>query len=127
MKKDYFCLIGLLFLSITIGLLNFFALKYNLFWVFKWFDIPMHFLGGVFISFLASYFILFKNINITYTKFLLFNIFAILVFGTLWEVFEVFIGSTSIYDISYCSDTGLDIMADLLGSISGALIIYNKK
>lgn len=127
MKKDFFCLIGLLVLSVVIAFLNYIALTFNLFWIFKWFDIPLHFLGGAFISFLTSYFILVLKKDLSYTRFLLINIVSVFVFGLLWEIFELLIGSTSINDLVYFSDTGMDFIADFLGAILSSVLIYFKK
>jgi ABC-type Na+ efflux pump permease subunit len=127
MKKDFFCLTGVLISSFFVAFLNYIALKFNLFWIFSWFDIPLHFLGGVFVSFLTSYIIFLKLENVSYLKFLIINTVTVLVFGFFWEVFELKIGSTSFDDLIYFSDTGMDFVADILGSIITSILIYFKK
>jgi hypothetical protein len=52
---------------------------------------------------------------------------TVLVFGFFWEVFELKIGSTSFDDLIYFSDTGMDFVADILGSIITSILIYFKK
>lgn len=127
MKKYFFCLISLLVLTFILTSLNFIALKYDLFWVLKWFDIPMHFLGGLVVSFLASCIIYFKKINLSYIKFLSYNILTIFIISILWELFELSIKVTSLNDALYVSDTGLDFMANIFGGVCGSIFIFNKK
>ncbi len=127
MRKDLFYLLIVLFLSFLLMSVNFVALKYNLFWILKWFDIPVHFLGGVLASFIFVYIVSLKKLSLSYLEFLFYTTLSVFFIGILWEIFEIVIGVTSIGDVSYISDTGLDIVADCLGAISVVLIVYNKK
>lgn len=96
-----------------------------LYWSYWWFDILTHFLGGL-SGGLAVYWVLFcsglfwkKPVN--FFVMMLFTVACLLVAGVAWEVFEY------VYDIAdasegYLLDTSIDLIMDILGAVSAALI-----
>lgn len=106
-------LLGILILSGIIFVLQDIALAEFLYWRWWWFDILMHFLGGVLVGALALFVSdLFK------TPFTLTFVIFLVGIGVGWEVFERMFG---LYNaIGYWEDTILDLIMDTIG----ALIVY---
>lgn len=107
-------LIGILLLASTLLLLQHIALAEFLYWRWWWFDILMHFLGGVLIGGLALVTSMTFGINRAFTFVVLF--FAI---GVGWEIFERTFGLYRAY--GYFGDTLLDLLMDALG----AAVVYS--
>lgn len=113
-----------------IGILHILAEKFYLYWVFWWFDILMHFLGGVWVGFLALWFLFFsgfvyKNINSpSKVKIFLMTIATVILVGALWEVFEFYAG-LMLFEPNYSFDTSLDMVMDTLGGVFA--FIYGRK
>lgn len=109
---------------VILAVCNYFGLKFNLYWVYRWYDIPMHMLGGLWVSlfsvfsfnYLRNFFpTIFNRINILYIVVL------ILLFITIsWEVFEVWGKITFIRDIGYWPDT----LGDILNAYIGGVVTY---
>lgn len=118
----------LLFIVVLIGVLNFIAIKFYLFWTTTWFDMIMHFLGGFFIAMLAIFlFGSLSRLKSTYLRNLFLGLIAVLVIGTLWEVFELLAKATDMADFGYFSDTGMDYVMDLFGGLVAVWFIEHKK
>lgn len=81
-----------------------------------WFDILMHFLGGVFIFFLLSY--LFYN-----KRKILFLLVGVLVIGLFWEVFEFIFNNRIGGMVFEWGDTLFDLVFDALGGITGFFLV----
>lgn len=98
------------------------ALQFFLYWKYAWFDIPMHFFGGVSIA--LGYGILpFLRIGLkltyrTYISYLA----VVLVVGLGWEVFEI-VGGINVIDEYFVSDTLIDLVVDLLGGTVGYALV----
>ena len=86
--KGFFILSLILFA--TIVLLDFFAFKYFLYWHFRWFDKPMHFLGGFLVALVALqlYFAL-STRPLTGWRLVALSVFSALLGRCLWAIFEL--------------------------------------
>lgn len=112
---------------LTLGL-HLLAIQFYLYWVFAWFDILMHFLGGLFLGFFTYGFFT-RRFN-WFEKLPAITIFAIvtslvIVLGFTWEVFEFYLGSE--LDISLqpsLNDTIADLFFDTTGALVAVLISY---
>lgn len=103
-------LLTALVLSVLLSVAEYFAILNSLYWKMVWFDVPMHFLGGVTIAvFLVALLMHFRP-----------RLFLLGVFGisVLWEVFEYLAGFPR--EANYRFDTSLDLLMDALG----ALFVY---
>lgn len=119
-------------LTVIISVLYYLALKFYFYWIWEWFDMFMHFLGGLWVVLFFVWLLFFSgfrkiNINeIKKRKFFFISIFAVLITGLLWEIFEIYISFVSIEEYGYALDTILDLMMDLIGGIT-AFVYINQK
>jgi len=73
-----------------------FASTYSLYWRFRWFDMPVHFLGGLFLGSAALWLITYEMPPSfrTHTNRFVVALIAALLIGALWELFEYSVGIT---------------------------------
>ena len=116
-----FALLSVALLGLLIAFLQLLATHYFLYWEFWWYDIMMHFLGGLFIGTGFLWFLYFefshlvKRIPLFAVTFL-----AVLGVGIAWEIFEYV---TNSYNASnYTLDTSLDIAMDIAGMMVAYLL-----
>ncbi|MEY4602479.1 MAG: hypothetical protein RL292_420 [Candidatus Parcubacteria bacterium] len=106
-----------------VGAMNAIAYKLYLFWTVVWFDMVMHFLGGLFVSlFFFSILSLLKS-GLSYTEKLVLGIIFSVLVGLVWEYYELIIKVTDLADVGYWPDTGMDIVMDTLGALIGVLFV----
>ncbi len=113
----------LTYLVSFIFLVNFLATKLHWYSAIWWFDMPMHFLGGLWIGLLAIY-LFWSKINSSGKFFsnTLVILFSILLIGSGWEVFEALVNEVIIENPFDYLDTFSDILFDLAGG--SAAILY---
>ena len=93
------------------------ALKLFLYWKFSWFDIPMHFLGGVVVT-LGLFTLYDLKFLIKERHLQLFPVILIVFAVALaWEVYEILIGVP--IDENYVIDTLTDLSMGLFGGLVG--------
>ena len=102
------------------------AMKFHLYWVFDWFDILMHGLGGIVVGFfMAAVLVKIKPFLKEHLSLLIFLILAGTVFiGLLWESLEFVLDlymRTTIHQPSV-SDTILDLIMDGVGSLVASVL-----
>lgn len=117
-KKPLFLEIFLL--AIVIAVMHFGALVFFLYWTTEWFDVIMHFLGGMLMG-LGALFIFYTSGFIklpTDNRLLVFVITLsfVLVIGLAWELWEIFVGFTDVLEDQ--ADTILDVIMDTLGALA---------
>lgn len=97
-----------LILALILAALQHVALDQYLFWIYPWFDVPMHYLGGVAVAaFLVA-------LSRAFRPVLFLAVFTVLMIG--WEVFEYVFGIPR--ESNYVFDTMLDFLMDALGAIT---------
>lgn len=107
---------------LAVGLVQLSAQKIGLYWIYPNLDIPMHFFGGVWLGFLATWAVLrFSLVNeiLSFTYLFFVGLIALFV-GLGWEAFEYIIGAGM--QLSPI-DTQLDLVMDLLGAYVVALFL----
>ena len=119
-------------LLIIIAVFNYLGVKFYLYWVYRWYDIPMHMLGGLWVSLftLSVYSYFYKNVSIlNYRRKVFTTVFIVLIFVIIfWEAFELVGGITSWNNNGYWMDTLGDILNGFIGGTMGYLFfIRNKK
>lgn len=100
-------LIAAFFFCTALAAFNAWAIHELIYWRFVWFDVFMHFLGGVALATLAVG-ILRRRQPLSFAVFLAIAFVA-------WEVFEYVFGVPR--ESNYQFDTALDILMDTLGAI----------
>lgn len=99
------------------------AIHFSLYWIFGWFDIMMHFLGGMFVAAVGVWFYdRFRHAELAENPIYvaLFNV-IVLVFivGLLWETCEILFGVTFTTQSQYVGDTILDLIMNTIGAVAG--------
>jgi len=116
-RKSLF--IEIVIIAVLIAILHYAATVFSLYWSIVWFDILMHFLGGLFIGLLALY-LFFTSGLIKYPcthKIVVFSVVvgSVLVVGLTWELWELFVGLSDV--LSDQGDTVLDLILDIFGAV----------
>ena len=115
----------IIILSFIVAVAHVVALNFYFYWTFWWFDLSVHFLGGLWVALTSLWIYLFihseKELGRRKTFFIVFT--AIIVVGGLWEAFEYFAGISP--GDNFIMDTTTDILMDLLGASAG--LLYFRK
>ena len=113
--------ISLFALIATIALLHILAIEFSLYWLLWWFDLPVHFFSGLWVS-LLSLWIYFRSGYIkkpvqSRRRAFIVAATSIFVISVSWEFYEVIIGIPIEKD--YVQDTVVDLIMDTLGALTG--------
>lgn len=109
-----FVLLGAVFAAVHL-----FAIKASLYWYYWWFDIMMHFWGGILLALGVHSFCTFSRIHLKPTLKLV--LVTLLLVTMSWEVFERSVG---LYDpITYIFDTGKDVVIGFSGGLLAHIIL----
>lgn len=109
-----FVLLGTAFAAVHL-----FAIKASLYWYYWWFDIMMHFWGGILLALGVHAFCTFSRIHLKPTLKLV--LLTLLLVTVSWEVFERSVG---LYDpITYIFDTGKDMVIGFSGGLLAHIIL----
>ncbi len=104
-------------LLIILFVFNNFAAKVSLYWTYRWLDLPMHFIGGALISWLA--YIVFAMWRKDYSFPWIYALIFSFGLGFLWEVIEFYMKVAQLVP-DYYLDTVKDILMDMIGG----LVVY---
>lgn len=112
-----------IFPAIVFLLSEFLGIVFNVYFVYWWFDIPVHFLGGVAVSFMAVLFLNFfrekKMIELKSKMLFVLTAVAITVLvSVLWEFYEFL----RFYFLGFELGTNLDMTTDLFMGFLGGLV-----
>jgi hypothetical protein len=113
---------GFLILGSLFATTHIFALSASLYWYYDWFDICMHFWGGILIALGVKTLFELKlyPFAIRYKSVLLFGL-SIMIS---WEIFESTYGSAS--DKFYLFDTIWDIVFGIIGMSVGYMLLKKR-
>ncbi len=115
-------LIRLLLLIFFIFLLNYLAMEFFWYSSIWYFDMPMHFLGGIWLGLASIYLFSLKDISL---KSILKIFFIVLLIGIGWEIFEIFIKFVTQNSFDFL-DTMSDLSFDVLGGLF-AILYFTKQ
>ena len=101
----------------TLAVLNALAQEFYLYWIYSWFDIPMHLLGGASVALGYQSRFMLKRIAPRLSFTLLSTIMFVMTIGILWEVYEYAMGAVAIS--GYAFDTMKDLVDDFIGAVAG--------
>lgn len=125
MKSRKDILASLAFTVVFVSIVNFLAIKGLWYYLFWYFDMPMHFLGGVVVMYLLIY-IFYSRISVQKSSNLFYLLAGVLIVGLGWEVFEYFLLNVYAGQPFNIIDSTSDIFFDLAGGIWGLLYIRKK-
>jgi len=112
--------------AVLVGVGQTVAVEHSLYWNIWWFDIPMHFLGGLWVALIALWFYkTFAGDNASSNKGYLVALTATIIVGLLWELFEIVMGLT-VSQPNYEADTILDLIMDVTGAIVATRIVFRQ-
>lgn len=105
----------------TLAVTHYLAIEFYLYWLYLWFDMPMHFLGGVTVALgYLSVRDFIVSLPLWLFKFVP-TIFFVLLVAVSWEVFEFWTGLTT-DEALYVNDTLSDLVLGVLGGTLGYLV-----
>lgn len=101
----------------TLAVIDFLAIQFSLFWVYWWFDIPMHMLGGATVALGYQSRFMLKRVVTELSFTLPATILFVMAVGVSWEIYEYVVGA--IVPFGYAFDTIKDLTDDFIGGIIG--------
>ncbi len=113
----------LVLLIFFIFILNYLAMRFYWYSSIWYFDMPMHFLGGVWLGLSAIYLFPLKDYSL---KSIFKIFFIVLLVGVGWELFEILVNKFTIQDPFNSLDTLSDICFDLAGGLFAILYFIRR-
>jgi hypothetical protein len=129
MKKPLFW--EMFFLLALVGVLNYIATLYDLYWSLSEFDSVVHFFGGATLGAFFLWFYFFSGFfappKRKLINFLLAAIFSSMFVAVSWEIYELLLGEAIFSGPKYGYDTSLDLFMDFLGVLATTFYAYMKE
>ena len=115
-----------LFLCIT-GALNWAGVTLYLYWSLWWYDVLMHFLGGLTVGFATLWLVRLRTgYNFSLVQCLRIVLYGGIFVGIVWEIFELYYHVTTFDDgIYFVTDTMGDLIMDTIGALVAGVWGYN--
>ncbi len=125
MKRKTFALLAvLLYVILTLHLS---ALYFYWYWMFWWYDILLHFLGGLWLAGTALWFLQYiRQKQMSQIKQYLFPVGIVIIIGLGWEIFEFSLDTFIIFQTNDIIDTMSDLGMDIAGSLTASLIMIKN-
>jgi hypothetical protein len=126
--KKYPILIRIVFFCLLLLIAHLVALNFSIYWTVEGYDSVMHAFGGFIGSLIVIYVL--QKIGVSPQSLpkkiilLLFVMISVIAVGSIWELWEIFVGFTDPF--TDLLDTISDLIMDTIGSIIG-FIYYDKK
>ena len=108
-------------IAILVVLLHGLASTFGWYWIFRWFDTPMHVLGGLFAGYFGIACSVFFSKNTKKKPSLWIALLAALIVGVLWEILEYAYGLAGL-DSIHRFDTIKDLLNDMTGGVLSLLV-----
>lgn len=123
-------LFSILVLSAVIAITHVAAIEFSIYWTLVWFDLVVHFLGGILIGLIGIWLLRFWHVRLSPRQVFVGVLGTVLVVGGLWEVFEWLAGNL-MHAKNPVLDTTLDLLMDVLGGaaayvLAGDLLVREK-
>lgn len=104
----------------VILILNLLAFVHHWYWQYEWFDIPMHFLGGFWLSGMLVWLFMKGDTIFCARRFpcvagIILGAFAV---GVGWEMFEFGLDTFIMFNMNDVADTLTDLLMDFLGAVT---------
>ena len=125
-SKQYQIPTSLLFLIIAIAIVNGLAETNSWYWIYRWFDMPMHFAGGMWLAGMAVWWVYFRGGDKSPRFISLWGVSVLSAFsiGFFWEIFEAGVSFLTVGHMNNILDTLGDLLFDILGGTTIAVIMW---
>lgn len=106
-------------LLVVLFAFNILASELSLYWIYRWFDIPMHFIGGALVCWIwlvgVSWYK--KSIDIDWLQALI----GTFVIGVAWEFLEMYMKVAQMVP-EYTIDSVKDVFVDMVGGLAAYIV-----
>ena len=120
-SRTFPALLGLLIAGIAV--VNTLAIHYSWYWSIRSLDMPMHFLGGVWLAGSALWLRFRVYQSQSLSQILAWGLGTAVVVGVAWEVYESTVSLIATGQIHDIYDTMSDIFFDIIGGIAASLVV----
>ena len=123
-------LIASFVLIAVIAVLHILALEHDWYFLYRWLDFIVHLLGGAWII-VSIFWITFKTESHfergVEAEYAFIALLSVLIISIGWELFEIWIGNTSLTVPHYWNDTISDLTADVVGGAIAYILVLRAK
>ena len=111
--------------------MHYLGLRFHLYWKYDWYDIPMHIIGGFWLSLFGLWAsVRFGHIDsiVKYkSKAFFIALISAIIIGVFWEAFELVAGITSTGEQRYIRDFSSDVFFTMIGGASAYFYFIKRK
>lgn len=109
---------------VAIAVVNGLAEVNHWYWIYRWFDMPMHFAGGAWLAGFGVWWQYYRQGSYPPSFFVTLGVCVLFAFsiGLLWEAFEAVVSFATVGHVNALDDTLGDIFFDILGGVSVAIL-----
>lgn len=115
----------------VIFVLNTLAFQYYWYWMYPWFDNPMHFLGGLWLGGTIIWILKTRHTEegktVSMCRYAVYIIGGAMIIGVLWELFEFSLDTFITFRVNDIVDTLSDLSMDFLGTTAAYVILVPCK
>jgi hypothetical protein len=124
------------FLIWGLALLHLYAERNYIYWLYRWSDLPVHFIGGVWVGIASLWVYVYSGLcgkekelpSVTATVFI--ATLGGIAFGAVWELYDywLWVLNGEGLPVGYALDTVLDVLMDTVGAICGGVlyVVFGK-
>lgn len=118
--------VALVFFLIVIAIVNTLAGMHHWYWTMRWFDMPMHFAGGVWLGFLGVwwYYTRKGEVPSSFLATLAVSLAFAIGVGVMWEVYEAMVSHITVGKVNAWNDTKSDMMFDIFGGTVASIAMW---
>jgi len=118
-------------LVLAIAIVNMVAEAYHWYWLMRWFDMPMHFAGGMWVAGVVLWWRFFSGkfpiVQVQKEAIFAWAILGALGIGVLWEAYEAVVSYLTVGHMNDMWDTMSDLCFDILGGLVVASVVWIKQ
>ncbi|MHB1118139.1 MAG: hypothetical protein ACYCZ7_01230 [Minisyncoccota bacterium] len=118
----------LMVLVVVIAVVNVVAQSYYWYWTMRWFDMPMHFAGGLWVAGVVLWWRFFSGkfapASFAVSSVIFWALLGAVGVGVLWELYEAGVSYFTVGHVNDMLDTMGDLILDTLGGLVAASIVW---
>ncbi len=108
-------------LVIFISLINFLAIKFHWYYSIWWFDMPMHFLGGMWVGLFHIWYLIHRELSAKEIGQVILGVFIV---AFAWEAFEFILNAQTVKNAFDLRDTVSDLFFGLSGGFTAIFYVF---